>query len=102
MSSPPTRRFQHSVIIAQLDPPQVLLLHEPQGWVLPHFEADEHNLGEVEYINQAMHSQFAVTTITLRCVFNKFDPATGTVCRLHVLENLSPDWTPPSHGTWVL
>src|SRR5215475_12363757 len=101
MSTLLSRRFQHWTIIAQFDPLQVLLLREPQGWVLPHFESKEHNLGEVEYINQAVHSQLGVTTIALRCLQNRLDPSIATVYRIHVLENRSLGWIPPSHGKWV-
>jgi hypothetical protein len=97
---PPIQRFQHFVILAHPQTAQVLLVHGPRGWSLPHFSSPEQYLGEVTCFNQAVSAQLGLDVTVLRCLQTEVNASTNMVRRVYTAENHRPYETSLRHGRW--
>ena len=80
--------------------PLVLMLPEDQSWTLPHLRYDGRIvLANIAPIPQLMQQYLGVRTTVLRRAF--MDEVQNTLNVVYVLENHSPEWTPPPGCQWV-
>jgi hypothetical protein len=85
-------------IVPHTSRPQVLLLREDTGWILP-----RHQVTMPEEINIAMQAQLGLTTTVLFCAYDRYqDDEREEQHRVYALENHSPGVSPPANGRWIV
>lgn len=89
-----------SLIIPQGDDARVLLLPSPQGWALPQFTLTRMYI-DLHLLQRAIRARYGAEMTVLRWIENREDEAQKTVHGLWLMENHTPDWTPPEGARWI-
>jgi hypothetical protein len=93
----PNQRNDNYSIIPHTSQPQILLLYESAGWTLPHYSTTM-----PAKINVAIQAHLGFTTTVLSCTYGRYkDNEWQEQHRVYLLENHSPDVSPPDNGRWV-
>lgn len=89
-------------VIAHTSEPRVLLLPGESGWTLPHFEPPAAYWSDGARTNKAMREQLGMEVTLLRTLYFWIDREVDKrVIMLNLVENHSPEWTPPHGALWA-
>lgn len=95
--------YRYHVVLAHPTMPCLLLLHDRDGWSLPHWTTDTLDYWQnVAHINRRVQEQLGLRVTTLRCLTPSLVPNDATqLARVYLLESHGRDWTPPVVSRWV-
>ena len=101
----PRAHFEFHALLPHVAEPRVLLLREPDGWALPHFQPEQRSfagLADAGRINRALADRLGVAVTVLRCAHLRVERGERErVEAIFALENHSPEWAPPADARWV-
>lgn len=94
--------YTYYLLIPNYDPSEffILLQETDDGhWQLPVYQPHEHHFAVVHHINDHVANTLALHVATLRCFRSDRHPEKGET-RFYALDNLMPDWNPPTGMRW--